>query len=110
MAFIEKEDFKSAIRGNVLDNVTGFDDARIDEAVKFAIDYAKGHLNARYDTVLIFSQTGSARSTIVLNYCIDIAIYKLHALISPRKMPKHRRENYLDALDWFDDVKEGKIN
>jgi len=110
MAFIEKTDFDQAIRDNILDDITESDDALITKACRASVDLMKGYLNARYDTAVIFSQTGDNRNPVVLMYGIDIALYDLHRLINPRKIPAFRTERYKAAKEWLMDVSESIIN
>lgn len=110
MAFIEKADFDAAIRDNILDDITEADDTLIDKAIAESISYMKGYLNNRYDVVEIFNKTGSLRDETILNHGINIALYNLHRLINPRKMPAFRGELRNDAKEWLMDVNKGIIN
>lgn len=110
MAFIEKSDFNDAIRNNILDDITEADDTKIDKAIAEAISYMKGYLNNRYDVVEIFNKTGALRDETILNHGVNIAIYNLHRLINPRKLPTFRSTLRNDAKDWLLDVSKGIIN
>jgi phage gp36-like protein len=110
MGFIDKEDFSQCIEEGLLDSITEVDDNKLQAAISFAIRYAEGLLNARYDTATIFNQTGSDRDEVILGHVLDIAIYRLHSRINPRKKPKHRIESYQDAKEWFEKVNKGEIN
>ena len=110
MAFIEKADFDAAIRDNILDDITEADDTLIDKAIAESISYMKGYLNNRYDVVEIFNKTGNLRDETILNHGINIALYNLHRLINPRKMPAFRGELRNDAKEWLMDVNKGIIN
>ena len=110
MAFIEKADFDAAIRDNILDDITEADNTLIDKAIAESISYMKGYLNNRYDVVEIFNKTGNLRDETILNHGINIALYNLHRLINPRKMPAFRGELRNDAKEWLMDVNKGIIN
>lgn len=110
MAFIEVEDYETAINENVLDAITETDDELVNKASRAAIELMKGYLNSRYDVVSIFNETGDNRNPVVLMYGIDIALYNLHSRINPRKIPAFRAERYKTAKEWFMDVSEGIIN
>lgn len=110
MAFISKTDFQMAIRNNILDEVTNSDDNKVSEAIKYAIDYVRGYLSNRYDTINIFNKTGDDRNQTVRGICVDVAIHQLHKSINPRKIPTHRKDAYQDAKQWLLDVSEGMIN
>lgn len=110
MAFIEKSDFGTAIKDNILDAITEADDTLIDKAVTAAIELMKGYLNNRYDVTAIFSVTGDDRNPVLLMYGIDIALYDLHRRINFRKVPEFRTERYKTAKEWFMDVSDQTIN
>ncbi len=108
--FLDKDDLIHNIDEDILDEITEFDDDQLDDAIDFAVEFARGHLNARYDVDAIFTQTGTDRNVVLKNFCVDIALWKLHSLINPRKVPKFRKQNYDDAVMWFDGMKDGTIN
>ena len=110
MAFITKSDIEGSIRDYLLDQMTEFNDNHLDRAISYAVDFAKGYLNARYDVAEIFSKTGNDRSLLVLMKCIDVAIWNLHSLINPRKIPEFRQKKYDEAKEWFSMVQAGEIN
>lgn len=110
MAFISKADYGDAIRDNILDDIVESDDTLIDKASKAAISLMKGDLNARYDTTAIFNETGDNRHPVVLMYAIDIALYNLHRLINPRKVPAFRHDRFKIAKEWLMDVRENLTN
>lgn len=110
MAFILQTDFDEAIKDNILDDIVESDTTLIDKAIAESINYMKGYLNNRYDVVAIFAATGTNRDETILTHGINIALYRLHRLINPRKIPAFRKEAYDDAKEWFKDVNEGIIN
>lgn len=110
MAFIDKADFDAAIKDNILDDITEADDALITKAINASISYMKGYLSNRYDVVEIFNKTGSLRDETILDHGVNIALYNLHRLINPRKMPAFRGELRNNAKDWLMDVNKGIVN
>lgn len=110
MRFIAKPDFQTAIDGKVLDDITQVNDIKLSAAAEFAVRFMEGYLNARYDVKTIFSKSGNERDEVIKGYAVDIAIYRLHSLISPRKIPKYRKENYELAVEWLENVCAAKIN
>ncbi len=109
MPFLLKADLLTAIRSERLDAITT-DDTVIDQVIAQAESMVGGYLNARYDVAAIFSATGTDRDPVILSHCVDVALYDLHALINPRKIPELRRERYHYAKDWLDKVNQAKIN
>jgi hypothetical protein len=110
MAFIDKTDYGTAIKTNILDDITETDNNLLDIAESQAISFMKGYLNNRYDVVEIFNKTGANRHPVILKFAIDIAIYYLHNRINPRKTPKNRVKAYSDAKEWLEAVCELMIN
>lgn len=110
MAFILKTDYQNAIRERILDDITEFDDNLLTQAGDFAVSFMDGYLRNRYDTSAIFAETGNSRNPVILMYAIDIAIYQLHHLINPRKVPDMRMERFEKAQDWLQRVSKQLIN
>jgi hypothetical protein len=110
MAFLDKNDLIEGIDENILDDITQFDDNKLVKAITWAVDQVKGYLKARYDIDAIFAATGDDRSEVVLECCKDFAIWRLHKLINPRKIPKFRKENYETSKEDLQDVQALLIN
>ncbi len=108
--FIDKADFDTSINANVLDQITQFDDLKLDRAENTAISKVKSYLSTRYDTTAIFAQTGNTRHPMVLDCCVKICLFELHSLINPRKVPEYRKEAYDRAIDWLEQVMKGNVD
>src|SRR5690348_3798183 len=109
-AFIQRADYAASIRENRLDQITEYDDNKLDQAETFAIAFMKGFLSSRYDVDAIFSATDDDRDPVILMYAIEIALYQLHCLINPRKIPDFRIDRYEKAEAWLKMVAAQKIN
>ena len=70
----------------------------------------KSSLSGRYDVDAIFTATGAARNELILEYCIYIFLYRLHARINPRKVSSTVKENYREAMDWLKRVMNSEEN
>ena len=110
MAYIDKTDLLNYIRQNKLDDITDFDDNKLDAAIDDMEEYMKGFLSARFDVNEIFAQTGTDRNPVIKMYLCDLALYHLHKLINWRKIPEFRKERYQEAKEWLQDVQAGLIN
>lgn len=110
MPFINKADYAGAIRERNLDSITEFDDNLLEQVHSYAIEFMSGYLRSRYDVAAIFNATGADRNPVILLYAIDIAIYQLHHLINPRKLPEMRKERFEKAQDWLQRVSKQLIN
>lgn len=110
MAFLSKQDFDSRIYAEILDAITRNDDTIVDVMIDVAISEMKGYLSARYDTDAIFSQSGSNRHPVILEFAKDIALYHLHSIHDPAKIPEIRVDRYKRAIEWLKEVNAGHIN
>jgi len=110
--FLTKDDFVGSIKGNLLDQITEFDDDHIKRAIELAIEQMKGYLSARYDVDAIFDedQDPEDRNPVIVAYCIDIALYHLYRLLPSHKVPDMRTDRYYEAKEWLEGVMECKIN
>ena len=50
---------------------------------------------------------GDTRNPLLVNYLIDIALFRMHYRISPRNIPEFRVEAYDKALHWLENCKKG---
>ena len=110
MSFLVKADFSSAIHTEILDAMTRNDDTIVDVAIDTAITEMKGYLTARYDVDAIFNTTGTGRHPVILAFAKDIALYHLHCVHNPNKLPEMRTKRYERAMEWLKSVNALKIN
>lgn len=110
MAFITKADFGTAIKTNILDDITEADDNKITISISKAIEMMKGYLSARYNITQIFNKENDARNILIVERGVDIALYMLHKRLNPRKIPEHRKEAYKEAKEWLEQVQALNIN
>jgi phage gp36-like protein len=110
MGLITKDDFGSAIKNRVLDQITEFDDSKLATAIQIAETEVKGYLNTRFVVAEIFAQTDDARDAKVVSCCVDIALFHLHKTLNPQKTPKHREASYENAINWLESVQAGRID
>ena len=106
--FIEKEDFKISIRLYELDQITENDDTLIESAINTSICEVKPYLG-KYDIDTIFSQVGAARNSLLVRFCIDIAVFELVSIARPDQDLENRRALYKRAIDWLKLVKSGEV-
>lgn len=109
MAFIEKADLTKEIRLEELNAITRNDDTIIDYGIDAAISEIKGYLANNYNVSSIFSQTGSNRHGLLVNFAIDITIYIIVATALPGQDLEDRRARYKRAIDWLKGVAKGEI-
>jgi len=116
------EDLLALIEQDVLDDITGDDDTKIDTAELAALGEVTGYLNIRYDagkcldrTYLVADptpETGHAAYngiSTVLEKLADITLYNLHTRCMPDNIPKLRQTRYENAIAWLEKVADGFI-
>lgn len=108
--FIEKSDLTRNIHLEYLDEITRGDDLIVNASIDAAIIEIKGYLIARYDVTSIFSQTGTNRNALLVEFASDIAIYNLVDIDRPGINMEDRRARYKRAIDWLKQVNSGDIN
>jgi len=108
--FIESTDYPSTIHAEILTAITRSDPTVIADCEDKAIDQVKGYLSARYDIDAIFNATGTSRSKTILQYTLDIAIYRMHIAHNPVKITEARVALYEQALADLSKIQAGKIN
>ena len=110
MGFLSRDDFKHAIKLNLLDQLTDTDITIIDEIVAATVEEMKAYLKTRYNVATIFSATGSARNKLVVLYCRDMALYHIYSRYTLKAMPAIRDQRYKEALKWLQDVRDERNN
>lgn len=107
MVFINNNDLLAVIDQITLNTVTGGNQALIDLAETQSIEEMNAYLNVRYDILKVFDVNN--RNASIVMYLVDIALYHLHARISPDNIPTLREERYKNAKDWLEKVADGFI-
>lgn len=110
MAYITKEDITKSLHAEYLDEITRGDDLIINASIDASIIEMKGYLLARYDVASIFSKSGDNRNALLVEFCVDIAIYNIIDIDRPGIIMEDRRERYKRAIDWLKQVNNGNIN
>jgi len=110
MAFIEKTDLVKEIKLEELDQITRADDTIVAYGIDVAVSEMKSYLVPTYNVDYIFSQTGTNRHALLLNFGIDIAIYIIVASALPGQDLEDRRARYKRAIDWLKQVKNGDLS
>ena len=106
MDYLVKNDFLNVINDEALNVLTENNDTLLDTSEAIAIEETKSYLSVHFDVQAIFEEDHS----LVKMYLVDIAIYHLHARISPDNIPELRKERYQYAKEWLMQVADGAIN
>lgn len=107
--FITDQDYRIVIGEQALKVVSQISAENRANAETEAIEEVAGYLRPKYDTVTVFSATGTERNKLVVMYVCDIALYHMTAS-APQKMGMEiRKERYERATKWLEGVQAGKI-
>ena len=108
--FLTETDYDTLILDDDRNLISQSTDTIRQQAETMAIDQMSGYLRSKYDAAATFAKTSSARSQVLVMYCMDITLYHLHASIPGRFVPEVRRIRYEDAILWLKDVAKGLID
>lgn len=117
MAFLNINDYSVQIRQWVTGIITDEnEDIRIKSEL-MAQGEMESYLRTRYDTAKIFDpdlydddQSLDGRNHTVVMYLVDMAVYHLHANISPENVPEIREIRYKAAIRWLEKTARGEIS
>jgi len=106
MAFLAKADLTLSILVDELDEITRATAATVTAALSAAEAEAKAYLFDSYDTETIFAASGAARHQMVLQCCVDIAVYRIVAACQAGVDMSDRQERYAAAKSWLKAVQK----
>lgn len=122
MTILEIEDVLQLIEQDVLDDITGGDNTKLDKAELTALGEVTGYLSIRYDatkcmdrallipdTAIPPAHNGYDGISTVLEKLADVMLYNLHTRVMPHNIPELREKRYKNAIEWFEKVAEGFI-
>ena len=117
MPFLEETDYQVQVRTwvkNLLvdEHTTGGDNAILQRAEMAAQEEMESYLSNQYDVAKIFdpAQAVEERNALIVMYMVDIAVYHLHANITPNDVPEVRQTRYDNAITWLKKVADGKLS
>lgn len=108
MKFLTKEDFKAVCDNATLAVIDQADEANLDRAELYSIEEISSYLRGRYDVAKAFSQTDSARNSLLVMTCCDVALYHLVAWLPKRIGFEIRETRYKRAIQWLESVQASK--
>jgi phage gp36-like protein len=109
MAFIAETDLYRAMRSEYIAEIKRTDDALPDHCISAAISEMKTYLRETFDTEAIFSATDTDRDSLLVTFCVDIAIYNLIELVPVGVDVEQKRLRYKRAIDWLKGVQKSEI-
>ncbi len=108
--FITKSDIIKVIRPEELNVITRNDEALVQFGIDAAVGEMKSYLSKQFDLDKIFSQNGTERNPLLVNFAVDISIYIIISTATPGQDTEDRRARYKRAIDWLKMVKSGDIS
>ncbi len=111
MPFLTENDYKVQIRQWIKNMISSDDPAILELAEQSAQEEMEQYLSSRFDVAKIFNpdQAPEDRNQLVVMYMIDIAIYHLHANITPNDVPEVRQIRYDNAMRWLQKVNRSEL-
>lgn len=105
--YITPEELKTHAYDEEISSIIRNDETIALAAIDMAIEYAETFLMKSYDTTLIFAKTGTERSTLLVEFIKDIAIWKLIGLATPSIDYEDKEKRFNIANGWFKSVYKG---
>lgn len=110
MAFLDKTDLASAIYGYQVDQITEGNDEIVYQAIEAAIQEVKSFLSETlYDTVAIFSTTGTNRNALLLAHTKTIAKWYIVELCNADIIQEQAKDRYDRAISWLTKLSKGTV-
>lgn len=107
--FIKETDYGMLIKREIQSIlVNGYDDPKLMQAERAAIDQMTNFLCGRYKIDMIFNSEN--RDEFIVMTLIDLALYHLYSSKSANEIPEHRSQRYEDAISWLKGVSKGHIS
>lgn len=107
MNYITAEELKTHAYDEEIASIIRGDETIAIAAIDMAIEYAESFLMKSYDTALIFSKTRTDRSTLLVEFIKDIAIWKLIGLATPSIDYEDKEKRFNIANAWLKSVYKG---
>lgn len=96
MMFVTKEDIKGVIGEKRFTAITIDPPDAVDAHIQWAMDVVADKL-IRFDIKAVFAQRGELRNTIVVQWIVDLALYRLYEKVADRQIPERIVKNYDDV-------------
>lgn len=112
MAYLQKEELKTHLYPEIVEEITREDNDIADTNISAAIDLAKSYLS-RYDLLALFGDDGTAptvNSAMLKNYVKDVACWYILTLSNANYNLELFEKKYDDAVKWMRDIQKGMSN
>jgi hypothetical protein len=120
MSFITADELKTVAYQYQISEITESDDDIVEQAIATGIEEVKGYLRSNnkkeyqdgrlvYDVQAIFSDTGSNRNPLLLQYTKVVALWHLLILCNVDILHEHVKERYDRVIDYLKKVNKGDV-
>lgn len=108
--FITKEELKTHLYDYQVDQITDGDDTLVVDAIDTATAEVKSYLANRYDTATIFAQTGSDRSSLIVEHVKICAVWHLLLLCNVDAIYDRYEKAYDRSITYLKQVADGLLS
>jgi len=109
MPFLSDEDYSPFITQEELNAISGNNPLNRQKAESSAQSKISQYLQRQYDVEAIFGATGSDRHQTIIEYMVYFVIYILHSRVAKQQMSESRQQQYNEARDFLESVKNDEI-
>lgn len=108
MIYLEITDFNPLIKAENLTAIIDGDTSVLDTVELNAIATITTYLHELYDTEIVFSRTGTARDSIVIDMLCKLVLYQLYARLPKSKVSEQREQDKNDVMTILERVCDAK--
>ena len=112
MALVVKNDLKTHLYAEIIDNISREDDTIIDQCIADAENECKGYLS-KFDLLKLFGDSQTAPTIVdpfLKRVVKDIASWNIVTLANPNVSMELFRTRYEDAKNWLKEVQKGMVD
>ena len=105
--FLSIDDLKTVSTENIIEDILGGDDNIIEDIVNDNIALMTDYLAVHYDCNAIFATEQKLRNRTILRYLKAMVLYDLYCSTGHNEN-EMARQRYEDALEWLQQIRNGK--
>jgi len=106
--YVSQEELKTVGIPEVIDMITGSDDAIVETIITETLELVSGYLSDIYDVDAEYAKIGGDRNALLMKIVKDIVIYETY-IRETRELNEVARLRYEDAMSWLLKASKGQI-
>lgn len=106
--YIEEIDFTTLADQDDINMITGADASKRERALMMGMEEVRSYTRTRYRIDQEFAKTGDARNDYMMMIVLDLTLYHLFSMLSPRMGMETREKRYEAAISWLKGVRDRK--